>query len=127
MPFWRANQGTLLGVDPRLIEPEELARMARGSGLVGAGELEAALRLRARELIAMRASEASGLLPTYEARLARARDGDGPVVIGLEHFVEALRTTDDVEIFGITTEDRNFVGLVQADRMIALSVISPPA
>ena len=72
----------------------------------------------------MRASEASGLLPTYEVRLARARAGEGPAVIGLEHFVETLRTADAIEIFGITTEGRNFVGLVQADRMIALSVIT---
>jgi len=111
-------------VDQRLIDPDELARMARESGLVGAQDLEAALQLRAQELIRLSASEASGLLPTYEVRLARARDGLGPGVIGLEHFVATLRTTDEVELFGISTDDRNFVGLVRGDRMIALSVIS---
>ena len=71
--------------------------MARDSGL-GVGELEVALARRRWELIPLGASEASGLMPTYEIRLGRARAGDGAVVIGLGRFVR--RTSSQTGTIG---------------------------
>ena len=110
----------------RLVEPSWLAVVALASGLPGASDLGTALGLRGSELVRLTSADHGGLLPMYEVRLARAESGEGPQCGGLDELVTWLSVPGSSDLFGISGADRNYVGLLDGDVLVALCVIHRP-
>lgn len=110
----------------RLVERSWLTEVARDSGLEGADELAVTLAGQRVELVRLMEADHSELLPTYEVRYARATSGEGPVVDGFDAFIARLRVPGTSELFGVSGEGCNFVGLVDGGALAALCVIREP-
>lgn len=112
------------------LSAEGLAEVVRrGDSLPGALDLLDALSSWTSELIPVSKVRPREMLSTYEIRLASSQSGEGPRVIGLEAFVEVLRSTDsDIGGFSIHTPSANFVGLLNetGSTLLALTMIFRP-
>ena len=62
---------------------------------------------------------------TYRTRLARSRDGDGPVLTGIEEFVDVLESLEEpASAVTITGVDTSYVLLLDADRQTILAALA---
>lgn len=98
--------------------------------LIASGDpvaVELAERLHATghdQLVAVEPAKAQVLLPTYEVRLARAEEGQGPRTRGLAQFVDALKAATEVELFSIHVQGAVGVGILVPGRgLVAVTLV----
>lgn len=113
-----------------MIEPSDLLALVAGFPIRGTEPVGEVVALRSAELIPVTEASLPPLdIATYEVRLQRWREGEGPHVTGIDDFVSALRSLDEparaVTVSGKVT---TYVYLLDSDmtRVIAAVAIDPP-
>ena len=92
----------------------DLAEVVKNAtSLPGAMELLDVLDSWAADLIPVDVAHPREILSTYEIRLARSEDGEGPRTRGLSGLVHVLRYADqNVGLFSIHDSSANYMGLL---------------
>ena len=109
--------------DSRYISARELIRLLEASEHPLAMQATPLLDATSVELLPV---SPGGLdLHTYEVRLARFQDGEGPEILGLEAFVEVLRTpVADPETLSFRTHDYVYVVLLASGQVVAVTGVA---
>ena len=103
----------------------DMADVVRSAiNIPGAVELLDALNSWTTELIPVNAAHPSELVSTYEIRLARSEDGEGPRTSGLPGLVQALRYAEsDVGLFSVRSQSAHYIGLLDESGSVLLALV----
>ena len=107
----------------RYLDRSEFLALLADSHAALAGRARAALDPEDVEKVPVASGSVD--LPTYEARLARADAGEGPMTVGLRDFVQALkRPVRQPETTGFRgTDGTHFIVLLDCGQVVAITTI----
>jgi len=112
------------------IEPSDLLVLVGSIPVLGEESAKDVIMRNPSELIPITAATLPPLdVDTYEVRLERWRQGEGPRLAGIEDFVYALRTLDEpARAVTVSGEVTTYVYLLNSEmtRAIAAVAIDPP-